>query len=54
MDADDTTFTSATELASALRRAEAAHGKHEAELGQRDEDWPDWYAQYLADEQQPK
>ena len=37
-------------LADALRRAEAAHGRHEAETGQPDPDWPTWYAQYLADE----
>jgi hypothetical protein len=34
-------------LADALRRAEAAHGRHEAETGQPDENWPDWYAQYM-------
>jgi len=37
-------------LADALRRAEAAHGRHEKEIGHPDPDWPDWYAQYLADE----
>jgi hypothetical protein len=42
-DADDTTFTSSTELASALRRAEAAHGEHEKRIGQRDADWPNWH-----------
>jgi catechol 2,3-dioxygenase-like lactoylglutathione lyase family enzyme len=47
VDADDTTFTSSTELASALRRAEAAHGEHEKRIGQRDENWPDWYAEYI-------
>ena len=46
-------YDSAADLAEALRRAEAAHGKHEAELGQRDEYWPDWYAQYMVDERQP-
>jgi catechol 2,3-dioxygenase-like lactoylglutathione lyase family enzyme len=46
-------YDSAADLAEALRRAEAAHGKHEAELGQRDETWPDWYAQYMVDERQP-
>jgi catechol 2,3-dioxygenase-like lactoylglutathione lyase family enzyme len=44
------TYDSAGELAEALRRAEVAHGKHEAELGERDENWPAWYAQYLVDE----
>lgn len=46
-------YDSAADLAEALRRAEAAHGKHEAELGQRDENWPDWYAQFMVDERQP-
>ena len=46
-----TTFASASDLASALRRAEAAHGKHEAKTGQRDANWPDWYARYMAAEQ---
>jgi len=46
-----TTFTSVGELASALRRAEAAHGQHEARTGQRDENWPDWYAAYMIAEQ---
>jgi catechol 2,3-dioxygenase-like lactoylglutathione lyase family enzyme len=47
----DTTFTSSTELASALRRAEAAHGVYEKRLGKRDENWPDWYAEYMVREQ---
>ena len=33
VDAGDTTFTSSPELASALRRAEAAHGEHEKRIG---------------------
>jgi catechol 2,3-dioxygenase-like lactoylglutathione lyase family enzyme len=37
-------------LADALRRAEAAHGRHEQEIGHPDPDWPAWYAQYLAAE----
>jgi catechol 2,3-dioxygenase-like lactoylglutathione lyase family enzyme len=37
-------------LAAALRRAAEAHGRHEQELGHADEDWPSWYAQYMADE----
>ena len=43
-------YDSAADLAEALRRAAAAHGKHEEETGQADPDWPDWYAQYMADE----
>ncbi|MBF5043778.1 glyoxalase [Aggregicoccus sp. 17bor-14] len=44
-------FSSARDLASALRRAAAAHGEHEKRTGQRDENWPDWYAQYLTAEE---
>ena len=54
VDAADTTFTSSTELASALRRAEAAHGEHEKRTGQRDADWPNWYAEYIVREQAGK
>jgi catechol 2,3-dioxygenase-like lactoylglutathione lyase family enzyme len=43
-------YESAAELAEALRRAAAAHGKHEAATGKPDENWPDWYAQYMVDE----
>jgi catechol 2,3-dioxygenase-like lactoylglutathione lyase family enzyme len=50
----DTKFNSATELASALKRAEAAHGEHEKRTGQRDENWPAWYAQYIVSEQAGK
>jgi len=46
-----TSFGSAPDLASAMRRAEAAHGEHEKRLGQRDENWSDWYAEYMAAEQ---
>jgi hypothetical protein len=53
-DAHDTTFTSSSELAAALRRAEVAHGEHEKRTGQRDTDWPDWYAEYIASEQAGK
>jgi hypothetical protein len=44
-------YDSATVLAEALRRAAAAHGKHEEEIGQADPAWPVWYAQYMVDEQ---
>ena len=47
VDSNDTTFTSSTELAAALRRAAPAHGEHEKRTGQRDADWPDWYAEYM-------
>ena len=46
-----TTFSSIADLASALRRAEAAHGEHEKRTGQRDANWPDWYAAYMMPEQ---
>jgi len=46
-----TSFGSASDLAKAMRRAEAAHGEHEKRLGQRDENWSDWYAEYMAAEQ---
>jgi catechol 2,3-dioxygenase-like lactoylglutathione lyase family enzyme len=52
--ADDTTFGSSSELASALRRAAAAHGEHETRTGQHDANWPDWYAEYIVREQAGK
>jgi len=51
IDPATTTFASATDLASAMRRAAAAHGQHEKSNGQRDANWPDWYAKYMAAEQ---
>jgi len=55
VDTNATTFTSSADLAAALRRAEAAHGEHENRTGgQRDENWPDWYAEYLIREQTGK
>src|ERR1700693_2436956 len=46
IDPATTTFASANDLASALRRAGAAHGQDEARAGQGDPNWPDWYAEY--------
>ena len=46
-----TTFASANELASAMRRAAAAHEKHQKPVGATDPNWPEWYAKYLAAEQ---
>jgi len=43
-------YGSAADLAEALRRAEAAHGKYEEETGRPDPDWPDWYARYMVEE----
>lgn len=51
IDSGETSFSSTTDLASAFRRAEAAHGEHEKRLGQRDANWPEWYAEYMAAEQ---
>jgi catechol 2,3-dioxygenase-like lactoylglutathione lyase family enzyme len=51
IDAAATAFASPADLASALRRAEAAHGQHEKRTGQRDANWPDWYAAYMVAEQ---
>ena len=42
------------DLASALRRAEAAHGEHEGRIGQRDANWADWYADYMVREKTGK
>jgi hypothetical protein len=51
IDSGVTSFGSVTDLATAMRRAEAAHGEHEKRTGQRDSNWPDWYAAYMAAEQ---
>jgi catechol 2,3-dioxygenase-like lactoylglutathione lyase family enzyme len=55
VDGNETTFTSSTDLASALRRAAAAHGEHEKRTGKHDTaGWPDWYAEYMVREQAGK
>jgi hypothetical protein len=51
IDPATTTFASANDLASAMRRAAAAHGEYQKRSGQRDANWPDWYAAYMAAEQ---
>jgi catechol 2,3-dioxygenase-like lactoylglutathione lyase family enzyme len=59
IDATGTAFGSTADLASALKRAEAAHREHEKSAGRshlfhrsgQDEDWPAWYAAYIAAEQ---
>src|SRR5215469_12910707 len=48
-----TAFTSANDLASAMRRAAAAHGEHEKH-GHGDANWADWYAEYIAAERAGK
>jgi len=45
------TYASAGDLAAALRRAAAAHGKHEERTGEADPNWPDWYAHWMVREQ---
>jgi catechol 2,3-dioxygenase-like lactoylglutathione lyase family enzyme len=49
--AEETSFTSASDLADAMRRAEVAHGKHEQRTGEADANWPDWYAKYMVAEE---
>jgi catechol 2,3-dioxygenase-like lactoylglutathione lyase family enzyme len=51
IDTGITSFASAADLAAAFRRAETAHGEHEKRLGQRDAEWPEWYAAYMIAEQ---
>src|SRR5690349_24058049 len=52
IDSAGTNFASVSDLANAMRRASVAHGKHEERNGgQRDENWPDWYASYMVAEQ---
>ncbi len=50
VDATETAFASTADLASALRRAKAAHGEHE-KRGRTDANWPEWYAANMAAEQ---
>ena len=47
IDSTTTSFASANDLASAMRRASAAHEKRN---GQHDANWSDWYAAYMAAE----
>ena len=54
LDPAATTFASANDLASAMRRASVAHGQHEARTGQVDKNWSDWYAEYMVREQNGK
>lgn len=55
VDPDVLMFSSASELADAMRRAAAAHGEHEKRNGKHDTaGWPDWYAEYLIREQAGK
>src|SRR5688572_15970354 len=55
IESNETSFASVSDLASAMRRASAAHGEHETRMGgQRDENWPHWYAEYMVAEQAGK
>jgi catechol 2,3-dioxygenase-like lactoylglutathione lyase family enzyme len=55
IDSNTTNFASASDLAGAMRRASVAHGEHETRTGGRhDENWPDWYAEYMVAEQAGK
>jgi len=51
IDAAQTAYASTADLASAMRRASAAHGEHEKRTGEEDANWPDWYADYMVKEQ---
>ncbi len=51
IDPASTSFGSAGDLASAMRRASIAHGEHEKRIGEADANWPDWYARYMVAEQ---
>ena len=58
IDPGSTAFSSSADLASALRRAEAAHHEHERRAGrhlfhrsEQDENWSAWYAGYVVAEQ---
>ena len=51
IESTETSYASAADLAGAMKRAETAHGEHEKRTGERDEDWPAWYAAYMLAEQ---
>ena len=44
-------FDSITDLSDALLRAKDAHSEFERGLGAKDDNWPLWYAAYIAMEQ---
>jgi hypothetical protein len=54
IDSNGTSFASAQDLASAMRRPAVAHGQHEKRTGAADPNWPDWYAEYMVAEQAGK
>jgi predicted enzyme related to lactoylglutathione lyase len=51
IDTGVTSFGSANDLATAMRRASVAHGEHEKRISAADPNWPDWYAAYMVAEQ---
>jgi catechol 2,3-dioxygenase-like lactoylglutathione lyase family enzyme len=51
VDAGFSAFSSASDLANAMRRASVAHGEHEKRIGKADPNWPAWYAEYILREQ---
>ena len=51
IDSAETSFASVDDLKQALIRAATAHGEHEKRTGEYDEQWPAWYAAYMAAEQ---
>jgi catechol 2,3-dioxygenase-like lactoylglutathione lyase family enzyme len=51
VDAAETSYASVDDLRLALERAAKAHGEHEKRNGGAyDENWPQWYAQYMVAE----
>jgi hypothetical protein len=54
VDGTITKFGSQAALAEAMRRAETAHIEHEKATGERDTEWPSWYAAYMVAEQTGK
>jgi catechol 2,3-dioxygenase-like lactoylglutathione lyase family enzyme len=51
VDTGVTSYSSAQDLETALRRASTAHGEHEKRIGKADANWPEWYAKYMVAEQ---
>jgi catechol 2,3-dioxygenase-like lactoylglutathione lyase family enzyme len=51
VEAIDTEYSSANDLAAAMKRASIAHGEHEKRIGEEDANWPAWYAKYMVAEQ---
>jgi catechol 2,3-dioxygenase-like lactoylglutathione lyase family enzyme len=50
VDPSITTYSSVADVTGALKRASAAHGKHEERIGEADANWPEWYAAYMVAE----